>query len=614
MTKDGDGKVGLWPVPGYAYYQSDPAADIELWRCVAPQYAPPLVSLAIYLQSARGSGEGGAADPNPYQFRLARHTLTAAGESTPDDAAVDRLARELVRHLVLALDGLGLSGDAGGWEAAWQRVMTEQRAELRKEILAELESQGRGAAAVESKAVARGVRIDYQRVEARLCVAAGTEAPDGDMLALSAKAADFLASIGRDGAEQAEEMRTAARKQWAAWCEYRKKNNPASWFDAWQSDPAVCPDLLRPFRLKEQAELIAYVEGRSPWFPECKYLLALARAVWLDLVRPVVNAERKAAVMPMPVVRPLVEVCGRVDVCGGNIIANGRTVATVPDAERTILALRYGFAGADGAVLDHLLQERMDALRTLPAQRLLRWLVNCGTAEWARCGGRGNNVTLRPPGGYEGLRRATGCGSPKDNTALRLALEALASIEIPTSDDGLRQTRLLVPLDVDPGGGDRKGALSILVNWPLLPCAGYMMKTDKRLLVPVPAVLPALYGRHNEHWRQAALQLRMMLHFADRSNELRHGGGIVLTEKNWEDLANASGVATERLPDIRRAYYPGGPSLFPTLKWADARQRKSTLADDRARELLEGQGAIRRKSAARGGKGKGKKSGQNDTP
>jgi len=608
MTKDGDGKVGSWPVPGYAYYQSDPAADIELWRCVLPQYAPPLVSLAIYLQSARGSGEGGAADPNPYQFNLARRTLTMAGESAPANATVDRLARELVQFLVKALDGLGLSGDAGGWEAAWQRVMTEQRAELRKEILAELESQGRGAAAVESKAVARGVRIDYQRVEARLCVAAGTEASDGEMLALSVKAADFLAGIGRDGAKQAEEMRTAARKQWAAWGEYRRTHNPASWFDAWQSEPAVCPDLLRPYRLKEQAELVAYIEGRSPWFPECKYLLALARAVWLDVVKPRIERERRRVpALATPVLTSLVTVAtpGAVRAEGLRLVTRrGAAVAAADRGQVEAVAkrLRPKAPALVDAVLAEVLTDCVRAVQTLHGQRLLRYLVRAGayalvSGELAGQVGV-EAVDLVIVGGFDKLRSDVGVTTRKAIPKLREALAALEVLRVASDNHGLSAAALLQLVEEWKAVRGRPAQMTIRLNWPLLPIGGAKLQGHGRLLVPMPETVPALVGRQNEHGAQATMHLRMMMLFSERSPELAERGGLVLTARDWHKAADESGVHSELIADVQAAWYKGGGLLIPpVLRAVD--DKRTTLHDDKARELLMEQGKIRTANSKR---------------
>jgi len=485
--------------------------------------------------------------------------------------------------------------------------MREQRAELRKEILAELESQGRDAAAVESKVVTRGVKLDYQRVEARLCVAAGTEAPDGEMLALSVKAADFLAGIGRDGAKQAEEMRTAARKQWAAWCEYRKKNNPASWFDAWRNDPEGCPDLLRPYRLKGQAELVAYIEGRSSDFPECKYLLALALAVWLDVVKPRIETERRRVpALATPVITSLVTIAtpGAVRAEGLRLVTRSGKALAAADGEQVEAAarrLRHKAPALVDAVLAEVLTDCVRAVQTLHGQRLLRYLVRAGAGALVSGELAGNigaeKVVLAIEGGFDKLRSEVGAATHKAIPKLREALAALEILSVASDNHALASAWLLASDEWRAAPG-KPARLEITLNWPLLPIGGAKLQGHGRLLVPVPETVPALVGREREHGAQANMHLRMMMLFSERSPELAEKGGLVLTDSDWEALRKESGVPSGLLADVQSAWYKGGGLLIPpVLRAVD--DKRTTLHDDKARELLMEQGKIRTANSKR---------------
>jgi len=244
------------------------------------------------------------------------------------------------------------------------------------------------------------------------------------------------------------------------------------------------------------------------------------------------------------------------------------------------------------------------AAQTLQGQRLLRYLVRAGSTALANAvagGARGaEKVVLTIEGGFDNLRALVGArGTTKAFKQLREALAALSFLKVASDNHSLASAWLLQTDEWRQATG-RPARLEVTLNWPLLPIGATKLQGHGRLLVPMPAREPPLVGRERDYGAQANMHLRMMMLFSERSPELAESGGLVLTQSDWRRMADESKVPRVGLSDIQSAWFKGGGALGlipPVLKAVDG--SRATLFDDRARELLEGQGKIRAGQARR---------------
>jgi hypothetical protein len=108
-------------------------------------------------------------------------------------------------------------------------------------------------------------------------ILAGAGNDKGKMLALDERAADFLATIGKEGREMARELRTKSRKRWQG----RNAGPPSGLWHLWRENN----DGIIRFRL------------------------ALARALWVDQVRPhVESVRRRQTAIPVAASDKIIEV------------------------------------------------------------------------------------------------------------------------------------------------------------------------------------------------------------------------------------------------------------------------------------------------------------------
>ena len=392
--------------------------------------------------------------------------------------------------------------------------------------------------------------------------------PKGGLLPLTARAAAILYNIGPEGRRQAERLREAARRRWAG-----RAEDPAGIWQPWS-------------------------HGKHG---PIRFWLLLARATWVDVVQA---EDRYAPALATPVLHALAKLTrpGTAEVRGLHVTdPKGRAVWNAdPGKVETLALARRGGPNVTDAVLSEVLRDTARALQSLAGQRLLRYLVR----EGARTLGtrERDEVRLRVEGGYDRLVKVTGGKKPAMGAQLRDALAALEVLRISSPDHGLAAAWLLAFDEWTPRPG-RPAVVEVLLNWPLLPTGAAKLRAESRLLVPV-LPLPALVGRPRGHAAQGTMHLRMMLHFSERSRELVEQGGLVLHERDWHKLADESGVPAALVSKVRDAYHKGQDLLPPVLRPVDAGRDLVTLHDDRARKLLEEQGAHRETQRKRRRRGK----------
>jgi len=569
-------------------------------------------------------------------FMVVGQVLTEAGEADDDNARLDRVARETMRHLALAAGALGIGrcppnrpklearpGNRNPWGEAFGAAMAEQRAEIERLVA------NPGEAIVGISRVATNWRL----VEPRLCLVAGTEAdnPEGGMLPLNRLAADYLESIGPmgEGAKEAADLREAAREQWTAWEQYRQEHKPASWFDAWQSDPARCPDLLKPYRTAgvPVAEAQAFKAGHTARYPECPYLLALARAVWLDVVKPRIEAERQRAAriadretrFPVPTAaRSIVQsharlLHGETVVCpqeGGGAWAvesgTGERIGRVEMERLRNLAQRHGLVLSDSEAVRELLQSKIRDAGTVTGISTFRY--------FAKVAHRSMVVHEEPPpvlwpatddgwfrGGLDELARSMGFRSSQDADKVRAALDAMAVVQLPIPGDNDTGHLDLLTWQYIPRRGRTGARIRVVLYEPLCGLRIAQRRIGERRLTPIPD-LPApdrFVGDRTAHAAQLLMQQWLMLHLTDHSLDLVQDGGVEITDSDWRRMADRSELPSRLLAPLRDAYL--GPPLLPVLK-----RTPSGLyvpGDERILAVLKEQGKALVKWSKRGSKG-----------
>lgn len=88
---------------------------------------------------------------------------------------------------------------------------------------------------------------------------------------------------------------------------------------------------------------------------------------------------------------------------------------------------------------------------------------------------------------------------------------------------------------------------------------------DKWLVpIPLPALLPPLVGRNNEHAAQALLQLLTLRELRVHAEELAAGAGVEITERRWRALAEEAALPAKMIPEVLEAY-PRGDGERPAF-------------------------------------------------
>ena len=243
------------------------------------RYERPLIVMTIRLEHFRDLPAMDA--PHPIIYALARKALEREpqADNTP---WILELARELRPRLVAFADAVGTGPGgalslAGGtaWDTREPARDTRDRVNLALDGEDDPEGPSLLLASIEKPL---GQETD-------LCAAAGTDALDGDLLDLDRRAAEYLASLGPKGREQADLILTRAKSTWATWKDYKARHPDApTWLEALQRDPDNCPDLLEYWRDTLAGELVGDL---------APILNAVARVVWLDLVKPRLVAAEK---------------------------------------------------------------------------------------------------------------------------------------------------------------------------------------------------------------------------------------------------------------------------------------------------------------------------------
>lgn len=457
-------------------------------------------------------------DPGHELQDLARAAIQREHKDEATDAAVDRLARELLGRTRSAAVALGI--------AAWEQAVTPDSPE--------------------------GPHLNYEELEdlSREHAGAGEDKPADGMLPLTARAAAVLTNIGERGGREAKRLREDARRRWAA-----RGEEPAGIWRPWCG-----PKVGGPFR----------------------FWLQLALAVWSDVVRPQLELEaRLLPAVGIGTARALLDLGDRngqlVTHPGRAVIRRGNSGVVVGAMSHessewllTKATERHLLPGADRAALCEIQGWAQKQLQSLMAKRFRRWIVHKAYSTWLAQGCPPTARTWHFPvvGGWQQIIKELGLASGKNVMKLERAAYAHQAVDLDSPAHGFRDCWLFKIEQRKEAAPGQSARLLFTVNWPFLSWRvkreGSTLASADRLLVPAPEVAPTFVGRGS--WDRAKewdLQDRVMIHLADRSIDLATLPGIKMSGEDWERIADESGIGPQTLPRIIKAYQE---SLFPVLE------------------------------------------------
>ena len=282
---------------------------------------------------------------------------------------------------------------------------------------------------------------------------------------------------------------------------------------------------------------------------EFPFLFVLVLAVWYDKVRPLMagRPRAKSAALSTAVLNGVVNAFWKRD----------RKVELVEGRSIIVTTSAKPVATIEGPAIQ---PEVLRATRTLPAHRLLRFLIAEsyrmrieGVAEYYR-------VTI--PRGFSGLALRLHMSSSRAADELRQAMEAfqVIRIELPSQTVGG-----LLTWDLRTSRPGRPAELRIMLGAPLLPeyvvglSRGGVTQQLARKVVPIPSRFPALVGHPQFHSSQAVLQMLVLREFRLNASELVRSGSVSINREQWERLAEEAELPAYILPELVSAYGRDNP-------------------------------------------------------
>jgi hypothetical protein len=252
----------------------------------------------------------------------------------------------------------------------------------------------------------------------------------------------------------------------------------------------------------------------------------------------------------------------------------------------------------------------VDALRTLPANRLLRWLSAVGfrqrfideKPEFAR---------IVTEGGWPTLAEMLGMRGKKAADEVEAAAYAWAALVI----DWPTNRGHVFSVNHHRAAGQRRAKLEMVLLGPLRPgfvideLAGHRIAEDKWLVpMPTPHALPPMVGGPRNHAAQATLQLLAMREVRTRAAELIETGAVTIDERRRRELADESELPARLIPDVFDTWATGNgtapafltrpaPDRFDLAPAFDRERR--AIIDAAERQLAGRRGGRKRQATAR---------------
>jgi len=395
------------------------------------------------------------------------------------------------------------------------------------------------------------------------------EIRDG-MLWLDAIGAEYLRSLGEEGARLAAGLEAKARE--------RVRNLTASAMVSDLGNGAVslrgyAPHEPSPSETPEIATPDSYLFWQ--WYdPDheptpVRYAVRLAKALWVDKVKircAQIKTPALAAEFAKAATRAYFEPGREVDSRDCEPVILGRDGARVAVANSAVAAVPPMLLRDGGSL----------AMASLTAQRVFRDIPHRARAQAIK-----GNVDLDEwtplitiVGGLTAYAEKLGIG-PNQTNELRSALNLFQSLNA-VGSDGTRYHGLLT-WEEEPATRGRKARI-------IITPARALLTGSRGKLIPVPHRLPRFAGSKREWSAQASLQLLVLLEMRTHGRELAQHGGTTIRADKWLELAGQAGVSRERLTELLASTWVNdgqdGPAFLkcnPDGRW--------TLAPAYAREL-----------------------------
>jgi hypothetical protein len=404
------------------------------------------------------------------------------------------------------------------------------------------------------------------------------------VLAIDARFARHLESIGDEGRKLAKKWREGSEVRWA------KKGDAVALFEPWA------------FQL-QTANVMVPGEDETPPPTISGTVLppaaakTLARALWRDVVGPRLEQERlKPAALVRTVHSDATAFHSRAPKLEGTSLTfDGRELARL-QAEA-------------GAMFDlDVIARGLGLLGSVAAHRLFRWEVMTGHERYLM-GAAYPNV-LEVEGGWSELARRIGLNpdKPKVTSDLRAIVHAQAHFSF-AFPDGSRGN-MLSYTERDARGRGNRAKVVITLGSPLLP--GYVLNlpSRERKLVPLLREQVPLCGRPNEHGAQMTASLGVLGELRERARELVTEGGVLLTHDDFTRIADRSGLPRRSILPVRDHWLAGDTRAAPFLKQTDRDRYTLSDAHTAERAFLEEGGRQELQGAAAGRKSVVKKRGK----
>lgn len=249
--------------------------------------------------------------------------------------------------------------------------------------------------------------------------------------------------------------------------------------------------------------------------------------------------------------------------------------------------------------LIQLVTKGVGKLNSLYHHKLIRFECRSAFENWAT--GTSDMRLLYFERGASEICEKLGFKNNKAIEAIKALLHAQAHLEF-QFEDGNRGNLIVLNKFRSSLSGREEG-ISITLGEQLLP--GYVFQSSKRnrLLIPVPE-LPPLISSTNSHGNQASLQMLIMQKFADKSVDLASEGSIIITEKEWNEMAEESGLPMSIFKQTKDRWLNDGDDGARVLVQEEHERFSLGPAYSKEQNFLIDQGHLRAKKQKEGVKSK----------
>lgn len=345
------------------------------------------------------------------------------------------------------------------------------------------------------------------------------------------------------------------------------------------------------------------------WFdasvvPPVPFAKVLADVLWRDRLAARFTRRDSAGVCE-PVLTSLVGASRR----GAQIELISGHAELTDFKKQPIGSIRTIDRGQEGPEMLNLQFVSLSALSHLVSQRFFRWLMwQAYEKHWIDEAQNSNIIEIY--GGIPALAEAVGGGvGNKAQLQVRQTLETLSALWLkgPTGEGRVFAHYMRSAYR----GHQAKIEMHLIGPWRpdyiARELANENKPENKRLVpVPLPKLMPPFSGRENEWAAQANLQLLVLRELRQNAPEYLKSGGVPISPKRWDQLADEASVPKRTVPDVISAYSAGDKDYPPFLSddgkryaltdhYAAERRAILAAADDIANGKRRGRASARKR-------------------